>query len=139
MAMNKEVGRVPSGQALAVPAEPVSRLGPLGFDPSRMALGLYRVQWVSGGTSLASIYMDASGGRWIAPTNWIAPGPLPGNLWSAIEKFEPIEVLENAAEALEFACNALREVGDDYPGSSCHKWCHEKADEAEAIAAGDGL
>jgi hypothetical protein len=28
-------GRAPSGQALAVPVEPVSRLDPSGFDPSR--------------------------------------------------------------------------------------------------------
>lgn len=27
------------------------------------------------------------------------------------------------------ACEYLREVGNDYPGSFHHKWCHEKADE----------
>lgn len=35
------------------------------------------------------------------------------------------------AEALEFAADDLRTVGDDYPGSSCHKWCHERAREAD--------
>jgi hypothetical protein len=29
------LGRAPSGQALAVPVEPVARLDPSGFDPSR--------------------------------------------------------------------------------------------------------
>lgn len=34
--MAKDVGRVgDADQALTVPAEPVSRLGPTGFDPSR--------------------------------------------------------------------------------------------------------
>jgi hypothetical protein len=32
-------GRAPSGQALAVPVEPVSRLDPSGFDPSRYVTG----------------------------------------------------------------------------------------------------
>jgi hypothetical protein len=34
--MSKVSGRAPSGQALAVPVEPVSRLDPTGFDPSRV-------------------------------------------------------------------------------------------------------
>jgi hypothetical protein len=33
--MNKVSGRDPSGQALAVPVEPVARLDHAGFDPSR--------------------------------------------------------------------------------------------------------
>ena len=34
--------------------------------------------------------------------------------------------------ALRQAIADLRAVGDDYPGSSCHKWCHERADAAQA-------
>jgi hypothetical protein len=33
--------------------------------------------------------------------------------------------------ALGRASNALRTVGDDYPGSSCHDWCHRAADDAD--------
>lgn len=57
--------------------------------------------------------------------------------WGAVERLEPVELLENAAGALDFACAALREVGDDYPGSSCQLWCHSKATEAEEMAAGE--
>lgn len=35
--------------------------------------GLYRIHWRSGGTSLASIGVTPDGGRWVAPTNWVAP------------------------------------------------------------------
>lgn len=42
--------------------------------------------------------------------------------------------LARVREALSKACNYLREVGDDYPGSGCHRWCHEKADECTALA-----
>lgn len=37
--MTMDSGRDPAGQALAVPAEPVPRLGPSGFDPSRSVDG----------------------------------------------------------------------------------------------------
>lgn len=33
--------------------------------------------------------------------------------------------------ALEQGIADLRTVGDDYPGSSCHQWCHERADAAQ--------
>ena len=126
--------RAPSGQALAVPAKPCSTVSAAsGFDPSRIKLGIYRVHWSSGGSSLASIFMDEGGTRWIAPTNWIQPGKLATVGWGAVERLEP---LSGAFEALDFACDALRTVGDDYPGSSCHQWCHEQADEAQALAAG---
>jgi len=39
--------------------------------------------------------------------------------------------IKSLQAALKLAIAALRQVGDDYPGSSCHKWCHDKADEAE--------
>lgn len=38
-----------------------------------LPLGLYRVYWRSGGSSLAAIGMSASGGRWLAPCNWLEP------------------------------------------------------------------
>ena len=40
-------------------------------------------------------------------------------------------------EALTGAVQALRTVGDDYPGSSCHEWCHKQADAYAAALATD--
>lgn len=36
--------------------------------------------------------------------------------------------------ALRYAVGGLRIVGDDYPDSSCHDWCHKRADEALVMA-----
>lgn len=36
--------------------------------------------------------------------------------------------------ALRYAVGGLRIVGDDYPSSSCHDWCHKRADEALVMA-----
>jgi hypothetical protein len=44
MTSDTEYGRDPLGQALAVPVEPVARLGPSGFDPSRIAEVVEQVQ-----------------------------------------------------------------------------------------------
>ena len=44
------------------------------------------------------------------------------------------EHLGRVQGALKEATAALREVGDDYPGSSCHEWCHRQADAAESKA-----
>lgn len=40
-------------------------------------------------------------------------------------------------EALARSQSALREVGNDYPGSSCFTWCHARADEADAALSTD--
>jgi len=41
-------------------------------------------------------------------------------------------------EALKQAAEDLQLVGDDYPGSSCHKWCSESAATARAALADRG-
>jgi hypothetical protein len=71
--------------ALVASDQAASRLAPAGFDPLRVPLGLYRLYWASGGSSLASVYMDESGQRWIAPTNWVRPAPLSTTGWAAVE------------------------------------------------------
>jgi hypothetical protein len=38
--------------------------------------------------------------------------------------------------ALGRASTVLRMVGDDYPGSSCHDWCHRAADDADSALLG---
>lgn len=38
-----------------------------------LPLGLYRVFWKCGGSSIAAIGNTAEGRRWIAPCNWLSP------------------------------------------------------------------
>lgn len=45
------------------------------------------------------------------------------------------EQIKDLQAQLAKACAYLREVGDDYPGSSCQRWCREKAAECEGAAA----
>lgn len=56
------------------------RLGEVITDPKEIItapLGIYIITWFNDGRkSAASIYMDQSGDRWIAPTNWLSPGRL---------------------------------------------------------------
>lgn len=54
--------------------------------------GLYRVHWRSGGTSLASIWCDERGERWLAPTNWVRPGRL-GESASDIMLLEALDII----------------------------------------------
>jgi hypothetical protein len=37
----------------------------------KLPLGLYRIFWKSGGSSLAAVGNDYAGKRWFAPVNWI--------------------------------------------------------------------
>lgn len=51
-----------------------------------LRLGLYRVWWMSGGSSLASVGMNSDGSRWLAPTNWVASTSVPD--WGQVLKME---------------------------------------------------
>jgi hypothetical protein len=69
-------------------AHPLARFG----SPDIAPLGLYRVHWKSGGSSLAAIGMMENGDRWIAPTNWIKPWAMPtAGGWADIDHLEPID------------------------------------------------
>lgn len=85
-------------------AHPLARFG----SPTAAPLGLYRIHWKSGGSSLAAIGMMENGDRWIAPTNWLRPGMMPSaGEWGEIERLEPIpshtrrEALEEVARMAE--------------------------------------
>jgi hypothetical protein len=43
-------------------------------EAKKLKLGLYRLYWKSGGSSLAAVGQGANGDRWMAPVNWVAPG-----------------------------------------------------------------
>ena len=48
------------------------------------------------------------------------------------KKLDSLQAANAALEArVHKACIYLRQVGDDYPGSSCQMWCHERAQEIE--------
>ncbi len=66
-----------------------------------LPLGLYRVWWETGGSSLASIGQGPDGTRWIAPTNWVAPALTLD--WDEVLHLEPINVPTPSAETLETA------------------------------------
>lgn len=53
-------------------------------------LGLYKVWWKSGGSSLAAIGMMSDGKRWIAPTNWVSPGKATTKGWGGIKRIKPV-------------------------------------------------
>jgi len=53
----------------------------------QLPLGLYRIYWKDGGSSLAAVGMGESGDRWLAPTNWVGPLPAKSSrmIWRKIE------------------------------------------------------
>jgi hypothetical protein len=56
----------------------------------RLDQGLYRVYWVTGGSSLAAAGQLKDGKQWLAPTNWVN-GPTTAD-WSRVLFVELIEV-----------------------------------------------
>lgn len=56
----------------------------------KLNLGVYRVYWKSGGSSLATIGMTFNGDRWIAPSNWTFPARVSKSIRKAILKVEKI-------------------------------------------------
>lgn len=56
---------------------------------SKPALGLYRVYWKSGGSSLAAVGQLPDGSRWLAPANWVRPTEDPR--WQDIETIERLD------------------------------------------------
>lgn len=47
-------------------------------------LGIYKIYWKSGGSSVAAIGNDYEGNRWVAPANWTCD--LGGNPTSMLSK-----------------------------------------------------
>jgi hypothetical protein len=56
---------------------------------SKIPLGIYRIKWKSGRSSIAAIGQSESGDRWIAPCNWAEPDLKPN--WTAVVSIELIE------------------------------------------------
>jgi len=78
--------------AIAALQSPPPVVSPLPEPVASAELGLYRVHWRSGGSSLAAIGMQSDGSRWLAPTNWVAPAMHDaGNGWAEIASLERIQ------------------------------------------------
>lgn len=64
----------------------------------RIAPGLYRIFWKTGGSSLCAIGMNPQGDNWIAPTNWTSTSTIAKcDDWGDIERIEPIVEAANVA------------------------------------------
>ena len=55
------------------------------YEVKALRLGIYRLHWKSGGTSVASVGMIENGDKWMAPTNWVRPSENQLN-WRDVEK-----------------------------------------------------
>jgi hypothetical protein len=56
-------------------------------DVKKLPLAAYIVEWKSGGTSVATIGVTPSGGRWLAPTNWVSPSS-DVNVWRMVKSMK---------------------------------------------------
>lgn len=63
-------------------------------DVRKLVLGLYRIHWKGGGTSIASVGQTYAGLRWMAPCNWTCGEKVPGTFnqayWDKVKKVELI-------------------------------------------------
>lgn len=60
-------------------------------------LGLYRLTWKKGGSSLASVGQDGHGRRWFSASNWI--GGMPCFDWSVVETIHQLFPVDDGSEA----------------------------------------
>jgi hypothetical protein len=57
-------------------------------------IGLYRLFWKSGGSSLAAIGMDNKGKRWVACANWTSPATWDGDVIKIAHDISSISLVE---------------------------------------------
>lgn len=105
--MDKDNGAPVPDRARREPREPYG-LGPSGFDPSRLR----------------------------AIPIWMVGAMTPGWHEQGTSAYQGADAIVRLEAALNRAVDALRTVGNDYPGSSCQLFCHEEAESALQIAAG---
>jgi hypothetical protein len=77
----------------------------LGKQMRHRQLGVYRLLWKSGGSSVASVGMTYDGTRWYAPANWTT-GSADASLatvvstdWGRVNRVELIEVNRSVGES----------------------------------------
>ena len=82
-----------------------------------LEMGLHRVHWKSGGTSLAAVGQMSDGRKWFAPCNWVGPSENPeAGFWLEIDHTELLhshtETLPTPAsdDQVESVVAALRDL-----------------------------
>ena len=61
-------------------------------EARELPLGLYRIFWKTGGSSLAAVGQLYDGTRWFAPTNWTAADNFMTSInWKIVEKVKLIK------------------------------------------------
>lgn len=56
------------------------------IEVKKLKLGLYKIYWKNGDTSLAAVGMTESGSKWLAPTNWVFPASVFKQTWFHVKK-----------------------------------------------------
>jgi hypothetical protein len=57
-------------------------------EAKKLPLGLYRLFWKTGGSSLAAVGQGPNGDRWMAPVNWVEVGF--ADSWRMVDRVEKI-------------------------------------------------
>ncbi len=73
----------------------IEAIVPSPMPPKDLKLGIYRLHWKSGGTSLAAVGMESDGSYWFAPTNWLSPhhSSIPSfSRWDDVERLEEVRI-----------------------------------------------
>ena len=93
-------------------------------DVAKLEPGLYRLWWKEsrgGGNSLASVGVTKSGGRWMAPVNWVAP-TTDAIQWRSVEEAEmlvPCATVNDVVQACAKLCDALDSDPDHLHPCDC--------------------
>lgn len=65
-------------------------------EAAKLAIGLYRIHWKSGGSSLAAVGHLVDGEAWFAPTNW-ATNSINRIGWTEWKMVKAVEIIANQA------------------------------------------
>ena len=59
-------------------------------DVKALPVGVYRVNWRQGGSSIAAVGVGPSGDKWLAPLNWVEPvdSDSAARVWIRVESVE---------------------------------------------------
>ncbi len=99
----------------ALPAHPLAKW------KGGLEMGLHRVHWKGGGTSLASVGQMSDGRKWFAPCNWVSPSQNPeADFWLEIDHTEllhshPETHHSPVSEEVTALVAKLRALVDDQP------------------------
>jgi hypothetical protein len=56
-----------------------------------LKIGIYRIYWTEGGSSIAAVGITQTGDKWIAPLNWVHPSENM-EVWEKVEEAVPLRL-----------------------------------------------